>query len=441
MLNANHTVTEAFFLFLHFFMLWFNYSIFNRKVMHPAVLFAGLWFVVLFIHFVAGFTVLDELLPVSSKTYSILFVGVLFFTAGCFLQTIISEKKESLNRQINYNQPVSDFTINPILSYFLLIVIAAGLPFYIQASYKLFIASQIDNFFVGLRTELTYGGKDIGPVKYFMSFSFVAYAFSIYAMLKEPSRKNKLLFFLTLVITITYAVFATGRTFLFIIFIEYIGVRYAVTRHFSAQKMLRWLAFFVLIFSLIGIIYGKGGSSEGTLSENLEAASETTAIYIASPINALDQEISKAQNTTYDGNNSLQFFIKLINQFTLFPVFKVRNIIQSYVFVPYPTNVYTYYSLYIRDFGPVYAWVLLAFFGFVHCGFHHKAVHGYNVRFVFYYTFLLYPLLLSFFGDQYFSLISTWIQIAIFIELFLLLNRYLNKRSAAKILEELPAKD
>jgi oligosaccharide repeat unit polymerase len=409
--------------------------------MHPAVLFAGLWFVVLFIHFVAGFTVLDELLPVSNKTYSILFVGVLFFTAGCFLQTIISEKKETLNRQENYNQPVSDFTINPMLSYLLLIVIAAGLPFYIQASYKLFIASQIDNFFVGLRTELTYGGKDIGPVKYFMSFSFVAYAFSIYAMLKEPSKTNKVLFFLTLLITLTYAVFATGRTFLFIIFIEYIGIRYAVTRRFSAQKMIRFLTIFVLIFSIIGVIYGKGGSAEGTLSDNLDAASETTAIYIASPINALDQEISNAQNTTYDGNNSLQFFIKLVNQFTLFPVFKVRDIIQSYVFVPYPTNVYTYYSMYIRDFGPFYALILLAIFGFIHTSFHRKAIGGTNVRFVFYYAFLLYPLLLSFFGDQYFSLISTWIQIAIFIELFLLLNRYLNKRSAAKILEELPAKD
>ena len=409
--------------------------------MHPAVLFAGLWFVVLLIHFTAGFTVLDELLPVSTKTYLILLVGVLFFSLGCFLQQIISEKRAALSPQNPEVYSGKDFSIHPLLPYLLLVIIAAGLPFYIQASYKLFIASQIDNFFVGLRTELTYGGKDIGPVKYFMSFSFVAYAFSIYAMLKEPSRKNKLLFGLTLLITLTYAVFATGRTFLFIIFIEYIGVRYAVTQQFSAQKMVRFLSLFVLIFSIIGIIYGKGGSAEGTLSDNLEAASETTAIYIASPINALDQEVSNAQNTTYDGNNSLQFFIKLINQFTLFPVFKVRDIIQSYVFVPYPTNVYTYYSLYIRDFGPIYAWVLLGLFGFIHTAFHQQAMRARQVRYVFYYAFLLYPLLLSFFGDQYFSLISTWIQIAVFIELFLLLNQYLNKRSAPRVVEEPVAKD
>ena len=90
--------------------------------------------------------------------------------------------------------------------------------------------------------------------------------------------------------------------------------------------------------------------------------------------------------------------------------------------MPYPTNVYTYYSLYIRDFGPFYAWILLAVFGFLHTAIHNKALRSTNVRFIFYYAFLLYPLLMSFFGDQYFSLISTWIQIAVFIELFLFIN-------------------
>jgi oligosaccharide repeat unit polymerase len=84
--------------------------------------------------------------------------------------------------------------------------------------------------------------------------------------------------------------------------------------------------------------------------------------------------------------------------------------------------------LYIRDFGPFYAWILLALFGFIHTSFHRKAINGHSVRYVFYYAFLLYPLLLSFFGDQYFSLISTWIQIGVFIELFILLNQFLNKR-------------
>lgn len=424
MLTLNNIGIEAFFLFLHFFILVVNYIVFNKKPMHPAVLFAGLWFAILLIHFISRFTVLDKLLPVSSDTFLILFVGVLFFSTGAFIHTIVSERRNAAELS-GSNLTIADFNIHPYLQYFLLAVIAIGLPIYIQASYKLFIASQLDNFFIGLRTELTEGGKDIGPAKYFMSFSFVAYAFSIFAMVKDNTRKNKMLFFLTLLITITYAVFATGRTFLFIIFIEYIGIRYIVSRNFSFQKILRMLALFVLIFSIIGVIYGKGGSAEGALADNLDMASQTTAIYIVSPINALDQEVQNQQNTVYDGNNSLQFFIKLINQLTPFPIFKVRDIIQPYVFVPYPTNVYTYYSLYIRDFGPFYAWILLAVFGFLHTAIHNKALRSTNVRFIFYYAFLLYPLLMSFFGDQYFSLISTWIQIAVFIELFLFINSYL----------------
>ena len=38
------------------------------------------------------------------------------------------------------------------------------------------------------------------------------------------------------------------------------------------------------------------------------------------------------------------------------------------------------------------------------------------------------------FIDQYLSIISTWIQIAVFIELFLLLNSFLNKRDSEKTL-------
>ena len=130
----------------------------------------------------------------------------------------------------------------------------------------------------------------------------------------------------------------------------------------------------------------------------------------------------------------MQFFIKLVNQLSSFPSFKVREIIQPYVFVPYPTNVYSYYSIYIRDFGRFYAWILLAIFGFLHTSIHDKSIYYANIRSVFYYAFLLYPLLMTFFIDQYLSIISTWIQIAVFIELFLLLNSFLNKRDSEKTL-------
>ena len=94
-------------------------------------------------------------------------------------------------------------------------ILVIGLPLYIQAAYRLFIASNLENFFIGLRTELSYGDEDIGPLKYLISFSFVVYAINLYVYLKEKNKVNKSLFIVSLLITIVYAIFATGRTFFF----------------------------------------------------------------------------------------------------------------------------------------------------------------------------------------------------------------------------------
>jgi hypothetical protein len=92
-------------------------------------------------------------------------------------------------------------------------IIILGLPFYIQATYRVFLASQIDDFFAGVRTAITYYEEDIGPTKYLLSFSFVVFGINLYAYLKAKTNINRVLLFICLIFTLTYAVLATGRTF------------------------------------------------------------------------------------------------------------------------------------------------------------------------------------------------------------------------------------
>ena len=61
--------------------------------MHPAVLFSLLWCVVLLLHFIFSFTLLDELPPLSISTYFIFFIGVVAFSFGPLFKQFSGRKK------------------------------------------------------------------------------------------------------------------------------------------------------------------------------------------------------------------------------------------------------------------------------------------------------------------------------------------------------------
>ncbi|MEO7834648.1 MAG: hypothetical protein ABIR50_04965, partial [Ginsengibacter sp.] len=153
--------------------------------MHPAVLFSLVWCIILALHLFFSFTLLNELFPLTLSTYIIFFMGALAFSFGAFIETAIAEKVEVKRKAINNISNTSQTGINVSLRCLLLAIIVIGLPFYIQAAYRVFLASNIDSFFAGLRTELSYGSEDIGWTKYLVSFSFVVFAINLYSFFKE----------------------------------------------------------------------------------------------------------------------------------------------------------------------------------------------------------------------------------------------------------------
>ena len=308
-------------------------------------------------------------------------------------------------------------------------VIAIGLPFYILASYKLFLASNIDNFFIGLRTQLVYGDEDIGIVKYLVSLSFIVFAINLYAFFKNKNKVNTILIIITSLITLTYIVFITGRGFFLIMLALYLGIAYLHNRQFSLKKVLRLFAIFMIVFIAFGVLYGKAGNAENSITENVKPASQATAVYLVSGLNALDWERNHQPQINYTGDNSLRLFIKIGQQLNLIENAHVVKLEGPFVFVPYPTNVYTVYSPYIKDFGVFYAWFMVGLFGFLHSWLYNKAIATRNFRYSLYYSFLLFPLLMSFFMDFYLTIFSTWIQIVFFTELFIFLNEVFKNKN------------
>lgn len=388
--------------------------------MQPAVLFSFFWFIILLAHFIFSYTLLDELFPLHFSTYLVLFIGVVAFSTGSFLQTVIWQKKQS-KRIITLNK-IHEDKLSTTLRCILLAIVTIGLPFYIMASYRLFLISNMDNFFVGLRTELVYGDTDIGLTKYLVSFSFVVFAVNLYSYFRKKDRLNLILLISSFLITIIYVIFFTGRGLFLMLLALYIGISYLHNKKFSIKKLLAVFGVFILLFMFFGIIYGKGGSKFSSLKENIEPVAQTTAIYLVSSLNALDLELQDNFDVDYSGNNSLRLFRKIAEQLGLVQNVKVAKLEGEFVSVPYPTNVFTVYSPYIKDFGKLYAWIMVALFGFLHTWLYEKAVKTKSFRYSLYYSFLLFPLLISFFMDFYLTIFSTWVQIIFYTEAFLFFN-------------------
>ncbi len=118
--------------------------------------------------------------------------------------------------------------------------------------------------------------------------------------------------------------------------------------------------------------------------------------------------------SVYGSVNSLlngQYTARSMMAFTNFiglSDYHVIDLIQKFVFVPVPTNVYTFVHAPYRDFGslfPIYHLVLGMLLGFVYTL---RSSHfGYRAL----QAFLFYPLIFSFFQDQFFTLTSQWAQI------------------------------
>jgi oligosaccharide repeat unit polymerase len=399
----------------------------KRKFMNPAVLFSFLWFVILLLHFIFSFTLLNELLPLSISTYFIFFIGVLAFSFGSFIQTVYWQKEKIVKNNIEYIPNIYENQVSIILRFILLVIIVIGLPFFLEASYKIFIASNVENFFIGLRTELIYGEEDIGPLKYLFPFSFIVYAINLQSFLKERNQKNRILFITSFLVAITYAIFTTGRIIFLAVLVVYMGMNFIYNTNFSVKKLFLPIIIFMLIFISFGIVYGKGGSLEDSTKENIGPAAQTTAIYMVASLNALDFDMHHQFKVYYDGNNSLRFFIKIGKTLNLIPNSKVNDLLTPFVYVPYPTNVYTFYSPYIKDFGRFYSWLMIALFGLIHTFLYNKAISTKSLRYSLYYSIMLFPLMISFFADQYLSLTSFWLQMFFFIEGVIFLNKFFIK--------------
>ncbi len=403
-----HTHYGAVFCILQLGVLLFNIRLF-KGLLNPALLNAGVWFVILCIHVFVD----HGLYPLSVYTFFIILLSSILFSLGVFV---------ALNRrQIQPSSPGINTGTLIVPKLYLLLALFLAYPYWLKA-HELAGHSTTGIFLMDLRTALTnpdFGGSFgiLGyavPVSFAVTFLFVS---------DHRVRLRSSLFMSSVMLSTYYAFLSTGRTFFFLLIISSVSIVYFRRREqFGVRTIVFAAAALAGVFYTIGSILLKLGSA------NYLTTLQVVYIYLLSGLSAFSLKLTAAIDYTM-GAHTFRFFFAVLGKLGLGS--GPSDLVREFVFVPYPTNVYSVFWPYYEDLGLVFVFLVQFVLGLFLGHLYLKATSG-NRRYVIFYSLATYPLLLQWFQDQFASLTSTWIFFYILITLAFTRwgKRPLNSRAA-----------
>lgn len=300
----------------------------------------------------------------------------------------------------------TEYRINKLSVNIIQILLLAGLPALYQNATELAGGSIFTSQgYTRLRYSFNVEGENVGWMRYLTPLSFITSAVVVYFAAKGQLPKWRAL--LALLTGVCYAYLATGRTFFLLVFILTF-MPLAVTERIRTKSLLLLGSILMGLFFMVATLTSKGTSEQASLGDNILGFIDSMQSYLLAPFVALSMLFDKL-DTMHMGDYSLRFFISLLASQGLTD--PPAPIVKGYQFTPVPTNLYSVYEVYFRDFGAIGFFIPLVFLP-LHWVFYKQARKG-NDFFVLMYAVSAYPLLTQILQDQYMTLISTWIQIFI----------------------------
>jgi oligosaccharide repeat unit polymerase len=294
------------------------------------------------------------------------------------------------------------------------IVCALSVPFAYQQANAL--SGGVDIFtvlgYIYLRSAMTEEGQSFGVLTYFPILSYVLTSIYLYRYCAGHLKIFGLV--VSVLVSVFYAYINTARTgvlLLLLLMVLPLFLKGYIGFKGGAISVGVLLALFVFIATMTA----KGVSIEAEVGENVTSLLENLRSYTIAPFLAFSQLEKSLENFSW-GANSFRLFFSIASALGVYEG-QALSVAREYVYVPDPTNVYTVYDTYFRDFSYFGVLIPPAFLCF-HWWLYKKA-RNLGGRWIFLYSASIYPLAMQFFADQYFSLLSIWIQLIFWYWLFL----------------------
>lgn len=380
------------------FLLLIILFVFNRFIfktnLAPSVLFNLLWIVIVFICILFDQSLITRY-KLADITLIIIVLGNVSFSFGAFLanhRPILVKPSAALA-----NNGGSAVFIN-----LLLVLAGCLLPVTVYKAYTFIAESPIQSIFIALRSELSNveDKKDYGMAAYGITFSNLALWLSHENYLRTKTGKGQ--YVISLIFVILYCVLSTGRTFFFLAFIPFFVITFTM-KGMKYSSLIRLLVILVFVFLCFGFLKTYGTVEETDITDFWEAG---IVPYLLGGIYGLNSMADTFVLFRFgDGENVFRTFYAVLNA-TGADV-KVSPLVQEFVYDPMFTNVYSIFYTYVSDFGIFGMLFFLTGIGYFHTFCY---LNKQRTTILILYSVMMYPLIMSFFQDQYFSLLTTWAQ-------------------------------
>jgi oligosaccharide repeat unit polymerase len=383
------------------FALALNYFCF-RDLLYPPVLHCGLWFVIT----VAYMLFEEAFVPLSTSMYFVIATGVFLFSLGSLISTLRFRPRRL---QIQFEGARYGF-----LSNLLFLVPLVGLPFFIYQMNELANGGVTASFFRNLRTSVNTQDNPVGLAQYFVPISILSAGIHLLLFRRTHALRSTV----AILVATVYCLFTTGRSSFLILFALLFGMM-AITRQMDSRKaVLVFAACSVVIFVIIAALRDVT-TPNGTAFESAQSSWESFRLYLLGGLPAFDRFMHTPAELG-SGNHVFRTVVAVGAKLGLCnePV----SLVQHFAILPFDTNVYTVYQPYFADFSYAGMFLIQFLLGCVHGFLYRRADQG-RPLYVAAFGLSLYPLSMQFFQDQYFNLLSTWVQYAVGLSLFFLFVR------------------
>jgi oligosaccharide repeat unit polymerase len=221
-----------------------------------------------------------------------------------------------------------------------------------------------------------------------------------FASLLLATEKSDRQFWIVSIVALIGCILSTGRTDILIVISGLSAIRLLQTKRESlsdAMRLLRWpVALFAALY--VGLTFTNKNTEEmaggvtGVLSFYVLS-------YIVGPLAAFDKVVQHPTDFMRTASHTFDFPLKVaaalhLTDYTKPPLF------DSFVFVPFPTNVYTVFKFYFIEWGTIGTVVLLLFFGLLHSLLYLKARQGGRLS-TYLFAYSLFSVLIVIFDDHY----------------------------------------
>lgn len=384
---------------LSIFCIFFHVSR-QRKPFSPGVVHGVLWLLIGLGYALA----LGEAGMVSTRALSIMLTGIAAFSLGIHLGAGISAPiavPQTAHRAVSVSMPAV-----------IVVVSAIGLAMMLNRAFEYMPPSQATSWFggagswyAGLRNNLNAQWKgSFGLAGYVLNFSFAG---TVYLILRAKRIRGDAWLWLSVAMSLGFAFLSTGRTHLVLLGCMIIGAAMPTSRR---KRLVLALLIPLAAGATLFLVTLLAGRLTTTSSETLIASLVNTQLkgYILTAVGAFDIFV----NSDLPGTGGRMTFRTplAVLQFLGFPI-DVPDVLQPNVtFASFLINVYTVFYPYYRDFGVIGIGLFMVSLGTLHGWVFSQLKTGLPI-FIVANSLLFYALLMQFFQDQYFSLMSQWVQI------------------------------